>query len=155
MITARVFLLATAGCFIAAQVEAATFSVSTNLPDVHWGVTHGIKPYMACVTARTNKEINFEFYPAGEIANTQEALNAVNSGLADIAYIVMVAETARMPLNGIPMLPGMSSSVRELTSANRNALDAGGVIAKEYEENKIVPLLLNMNRTGFAGGRLV
>lgn len=145
MSTARAFLPATALlCLAAGETRAETFSVSTNLPQTHWGVTQGIDPFMACVTERTGGGITFEFYHSGMIASTQEALNAVNAGLADIAYIVMVAETARMPLNGIPMLPGLSDSVIEMTAANRAALDAEGALASEYRANNIVPLLINM-----------
>lgn len=130
--------------FAASAARADVLSVSTNLHPSHWGVTQGIQPYMACVTNRTAGALRFEFYHSGSIAATHEALNAINGGLVDIAYVVMVAETARMPLNGIPMLPGLSASVLDLTKANRASISKDGKLAAEYSDNQIVPLMVNM-----------
>lgn len=139
LLPAATILLATT-----ALAQADTLTVGTNLPQTHWGVSEGIQPFMECVTDRTKGEIDFEFYHSGMIANTQEALNAVNTKLVDISYVVMVAETARMPLNGIPMLPGLSDSVLEMTVANRAVLDSDSTLAEEYQANSIVPILINM-----------
>lgn len=128
----------------AVAVRAETFIVSTNVPPAHWASTQGAEPWMACVKEATKGDIDFTYFPSGQIAGFFEALNAVNTGLAQIAYIVVSAQTDKMPLNAIPMLPEMGDTVVEMTAANRKALNGGGLLAQEFDKNRIHPLLINM-----------
>jgi TRAP-type C4-dicarboxylate transport system substrate-binding protein len=123
---------------------AETLIVTTNVPPTHWASTQGGEPFMACVKQATNGKIDFNYFPSGQIANFFQSLDAVNKGLAQISYIVVSAQTDKLPLNNIALLPGMGESVVEMTNAYRKAMDADGLLAKEFTQNRIRPLLINM-----------
>jgi TRAP-type transport system periplasmic protein len=127
-----------------AIAQAETLIVTTNVPPAHWASTQGGEPFMACVKQATNGKIDFNYFPSGQIANFFQSLDAVNKGLAQISYIVVSAQTDKLPLNNISLLPGMGESVVEMTNAYRKAIDANGLLAKEYAQNRIRPLLINM-----------
>lgn len=127
---------------IAARGE--TLIVTTNVPPVHWASTQGGEPFMKCVKDVTKNGIDFNYFPSGQIAGFTQSLDAVNKGLAQISYIVVSAQTDKLPLNGIPLLPELGDTVVEMTNAYRKAVDAGGPIADEFTKNRIRPLLINM-----------
>lgn len=132
----------------ASQAQAETFVVTTNLPPTHWGSTQGGVPYMDCVTEATNGEITFDYFHSGQIASFFESLSAVNNGLAQISYIVLSAQTDKLPLTGVTLLPGLGSGALDTTTATRRVLDEPGPIHDEYAANKaankIVPLMINV-----------
>ncbi|RJG03272.1 TRAP transporter substrate-binding protein DctP [Noviherbaspirillum sedimenti] len=137
-------LLAIAAILCPAVTWAETFTVSTALQPKHWGSTHGAEPFMACVKQATKNQIDFTYYPSGQLAKFNQSLSAVNNKLAQISYIVIVTESAKLPLNGIPTLPDMGDTVVQMTNAYRKVLRSGGPLAKEYAANRVVPLLINM-----------
>ncbi|WP_028710339.1 TRAP transporter substrate-binding protein DctP [Paracoccus pantotrophus] len=136
--------IAVAGMMTATVVQAETLIVTTNLTPSHWASTEGGEPFLACVKERTEGQIDFQYYHSGQLANFFESLNAVNSGLAQVSYIVLAAQSDKLPLTGLSMLPGLGSSVAEVVGATRAALDGEGLIAQEYASNNIVPLMVNV-----------
>ncbi len=128
----------------AVAASAQPLIVSTNVPATHWSSVRGGEPWMACVRQATDNAVEFQYFPTGQIANVNNALDALNQGVAQIAYIAVVAYSNKLPLNGISMLPDMGETVVEMTRANRKALDAGGPLLQEFTNNKIRPLLINM-----------
>lgn len=124
--------------------RAETLIVTTNVPPIHWASTQGGEPLMKCVKEATKDGINFNYFPSGQIAGFTQSLDAVNKGLAQISYIVVSAQTDKLPLNGIPLLPELGDSVVEMTNTYRKALNAGGPLADEFTKNRIRPLLINM-----------
>lgn len=123
---------------------AETLVFSSNVPPSHWANAEMIVPFQECVTERTNGEIDFNFFPGGQIANHTASLEALNKGIAQVGYVVVSALTDKMPLSNISMLPGMGSTVVEMTEANRKVIDGDGPLAQEFRQNNIVPLLINM-----------
>ena len=124
--------------------RAETLIVTTNVPPVHWASTQGGEPFMKCVKDATKNGIDFNYFPSGQIAGFTQSLDAVNKGLAQISYIVVSAQTDKLPLNGIPLLPELGNTVVEMTNTYRKAVDAGGPLADEFAKNRIRPLLINM-----------
>jgi len=129
---------------MASATHAEKFIVTTNLTPSHWGSVQGGVPYFACVTEATNGEVEFDYYDSGKLASFFESLNAVNSGIAQISYIVVSAQSDKLPLTGLTMLPGLGKSTVEITNATRAVLEADTVIAQEYASNRIVPLMINI-----------
>jgi TRAP-type C4-dicarboxylate transport system substrate-binding protein len=129
-----------ATCALAAE----KLIVTTNLPPVHWASTQGGEPFMKCVKEATKNEIDFSYFPSGQIASFTKSLDAVNDGLAQVSYIVVSAQSDKLPLNNITMLPEMGNTVGEMTRAYRKALDGNGLLMQEYTKNRIKPLLVNM-----------
>lgn len=126
------------------SASAETLVVTTNLTPTHWGSVEGGQPLMTCIEERTGGDIDFQYYHSGQIANFFEALSAVNSGLAHIGLIVLPAQSDKLPLSGLSLLPGLGDSVVEVVAATRTALDGDGLIAQEYAAADIVPLLINV-----------
>lgn len=68
----------------------------------------------------------------------------MNNGLAQISYLVISALSGKMPITGITILPGLGNNVVEMTKATRKVIDADGPFKKEFADNKVHPLLINM-----------
>ncbi|WP_449415837.1 TRAP transporter substrate-binding protein [Ochrobactrum teleogrylli] len=128
----------------ASTALAEKLIVTTNVPSTHWSSVQVADPFMGCVSERTKGEIEFEYYHSGQLASNTQALDAVNSGLAHISLVVLSAQSDKLPLTGINMLPGLGKSVAEITAATRAELDGGGLMAEEFAKNNIVPLLINV-----------
>jgi TRAP-type C4-dicarboxylate transport system substrate-binding protein len=137
--------LAISGCMtFSSAALAEKLVVTTNLPPTHWASTQGGIPFMKCVTDSTKGEVEFDYYDSGKLANFFESLNAVNNGIAQVSYIVVSAQSDKLPLTGITLLPGLGVSTVDSTVATRKVLDGDGPIAKEYLGNNIVPLMINV-----------
>jgi TRAP-type C4-dicarboxylate transport system substrate-binding protein len=119
-------------------------TMTTNVPPQHWASTQGAEPFMACAKKASNGDIDFSYFPGGQIQNFNNSLDVVNNGLAQISYLVISALSGKLPLNGIPLLPNMGNSVVEMTKANRKVIDAEGPYKKEFTDNKVRPLFINM-----------
>ena len=123
---------------------AEKLTITTNVPPQHWASTQGAEPFMACVKKATNGDLDFGYFPGGQIQNFNNSLDVVNNGLAQISYLVISALSGKMPINGIPLLPNMGNNVVEMTKANRKVIDADGPFKKEFADNKVRPLFINM-----------
>lgn len=132
------------GLAAASPALAETLIFSSNVPPAHWANVEMIVPFQECVTERSNGEIEFNFFPGGQIANHTASLEALNKGLAQVGYVVVSALTDKLPLNNISMLPGMGGTVVEMTAASRKVIDSDGPFAQELRQNNIVPLIINM-----------
>ncbi|WP_197029426.1 TRAP transporter substrate-binding protein DctP [Paracoccus pantotrophus] len=128
----------------ASVAQAEKLIVTTNLPTTHWASVQGAEPFMACVTERTANALEFEYYHSGQLASFFQSLDAVNSGLAQVSYIVVSAQSDKLPLTGLTMMPGLGATASEITAATRAELDGDGPIAKEFAGNNIVPLMINV-----------
>lgn len=125
-------------------LAAEKLIITTNVPAQHWASTQGAEPFMACVKKATSGGIDFNYFPGGQVQNFNNSLDVVNNGLAQISYLVISALSGKMPINGIPMLPAMGDSVVEMTKASRKVIDADGPFKKEFTDNKVRPLFINM-----------
>lgn len=125
-------------------LHAETLTLSTNLAPHHWGTTEGVVPFMECVTHKTDGDVEFEHFHSEQLATFFESLEAVNSGLAQIALIVLPAQSDKLPLIGISQLAALGENTVESTEATRAVLEIEGPIAKEYAANGIVPLMINV-----------
>jgi TRAP-type transport system periplasmic protein len=128
----------------APSAHAETLKLSTNLPVGHSIVKHGIAPWMACVKERSKGELDFNFFPGGQIATAAGSLDAINKGLADLSMIVPSVLSDKIPLSGISLLPDMGDTSVEQVKAFRKVLDAGGPLADEFAANRAKILLAAM-----------
>lgn len=143
---ARNFLAASllSSVALAAPLAAETLTVSHGYTPTHDIVTQGFEPWMACVKEATGGTIDFNYFPSGQIASVHDSVDAVNNGLAHISTAAIGYVTDKMPLSGITMLPGVGGSSVQAVKAFRKMLDDGSAIAGEFEQNKVVPLVINM-----------
>jgi len=139
--------MAMAACLVTISAPAAlaeTLILSTNTAPGHFSVQHGLEPFMQCVTGRSNGGIDFNFFPSAQIASLAGALDAMNDGLAQVAYLAVSGLSDKLPLANITMLPDMGDNVAQMVQAWRKVLADGGPLADELAANNIVPLLVHM-----------
>ncbi|MFV0493285.1 MAG: TRAP transporter substrate-binding protein DctP [Pseudorhodobacter sp.] len=129
---------------IASSVQAKDLTLAHGFNENHFWYTHIIGPMMSCVADRTDGEITFDHYPGGQIVGHSNALDALNSGLTAITPVAIGYHTSEMPLNGIPMLPGLGTSSVQMTGAYRAVLDTQGSMLEEFTSHNVRPLVISM-----------
>lgn len=127
----------------APELHAVELTLATDLSPTHTVSVEGIDVLMNCVTSAAGDEVKFNYFPSGQIAKRNEGISALNNGIADISYTSVGLETAKIPLQGVTMLPGLSKSAEQSVAAWRATLDADGILAQEWKKNGIRPLLIN------------
>lgn len=123
---------------------ADTLTLSHGYPPSHDIVAHAIEPWMQCVEERTDNATSFNYFPSGQIASTKDSLDALNSGLAQVSTAAIGYVTDKMPLSGIAMLPNMGKSSVQAVSAFRSMINRDTPIAKEFKQNSVKPIFINM-----------
>lgn len=126
-----------------APATAETMIVSTLHPETHWAVTQGIVPYMECVKEASGGKLDYNLFASGQIASADASIEALNSGLAQIAYIVASRLTSELPLTNLTQLPNMGNTAAAQVRAFRAQLTDGGPIADEIRGQKLMPLMIN------------
>lgn len=142
-ITHACSMLALMTCATATAAGAETLIVSNGLSPTHVVSTQGFDPWMACVTETTGGEVDFNYFPSGQLAPVAGSIDALNSGLAQVAFISPTNEAGKLPLGGIALLPGIGETSSEMTAAYRKVSDSGGPIAAEIAGNGIHPMIVN------------
>ncbi|WP_417209758.1 TRAP transporter substrate-binding protein DctP [Antarctobacter sp.] len=133
-------LLACAASLTAQGAVAETFVATSSVPPTHWLNTQGMEPLMDCIRERSEGEIDFDFFPAGQIASTAGALDAVTGGLAQLGMIATSANSDRLPLNQITMLPDMGDTAPDIVAAYRKVMAQDGPLARELAAANVLPL---------------
>lgn len=137
-------IVVASSCGVAQGQESIEFTVVHDSPPSHVTVVQGIEPWMSCVDEGTQGQVTFRTYPGGQLASNKEMLNAVNSGIADLAPVPIGYVSDKMPLNTVGMLPGLGGSSQELVNAYSQAIEAGP-LAQEFSANDIVPLWVKLD----------
>lgn len=138
-----ILFLAAAACAMTSTASATTLVVSNGLSPTHAISVHAFEPWMACVTEATGGSVEFNYFPSGQIAPVGGSLDALKSGLAQVAFTSPSNESSKMPLAGIALLPGLGVTSVEMTKLMREVWTAPGPIADELAENEVHPLILN------------
>jgi TRAP-type C4-dicarboxylate transport system substrate-binding protein len=124
--------------------RAETITVTNGLAATHVVSAHGIDPWMACVKQGTKDAVSFNYFPGGQLVTVKNALDSLNKGLSQVAFVSASNEPDKIPLAGVAMLPNMGETATEMVTAWRKVLDTNGVLMAEMTANKIKPLLLNI-----------
>lgn len=135
-------LLSCTGLSLCASAD--TLILSHGYPPRHDVVARGIEPWMKCVKEQARPSLQFKYFPSGQIASAKDSLDAVTSGLAQVSTAPIGYVSDKFPLSGISMLPNMGASSLQSVIAFRSMLDNHSAIAKEFEKNRVVPVLINM-----------
>jgi len=134
-------LMAACCALVALPASAQTsLSVVHGSPVKHVVSILGAEPWMQCVKDKVGKDVDFKYYPAGQISKTPELLRALDSGIADLAPVPIGYVTDEMPLSGVVMLPGLGSTSTEIVTAYSKAIRPGGVLSPEFEKQGLVPI---------------
>ncbi|WP_165789537.1 TRAP transporter substrate-binding protein DctP [Billgrantia endophytica] len=127
----------------AAAAQAQSFSFVHGSPEGHMLSRQGAEPWMECVREESEGEVDFDYYPSGQISSTPELFRALQSRIADVVIIPIGYVSDELPLNGVSMLPGLGSSSKEIVAAYSEAV-RNGVLADEFVSHDIMPLFVSV-----------
>jgi TRAP-type transport system periplasmic protein len=142
-----IYSAATASLLVALSTPAAnaiTLTVADGLGPKHVVAANGIAPWMACVKQGTSDAVDFKYFPSGQLATVSNALDSLNKGIADVAFISASNEPDKLPLTGVVMLPNSGQVAVDSVAAWRKSLDANGPLTAEVNANKFRPMILNV-----------
>lgn len=122
--------------------QAQTLSVVHGSPEGHVLSKQAIEPWMACVLEESGGEVDFDYYPGGQISSTPELFRALQSRIADITMIPIGYVSDELPLSGVSMLPGLGSSSVEIVNAYSKATK-NGLLSEEFASNDLMPLFVS------------
>lgn len=126
----------------ASVANAQTFRVATSLPEKHWYAERGFEAFMSCVKDGTSNEIEFDYFPGGTILKRDQGITGIQEHLAEITFVQIPDESARMPMQGLTLLPGIANSASELSQTFRKLYESGGLFTGEWEAAGVRPLAL-------------
>lgn len=127
---------------VVSSAYAIDMTVSTYHPASHYFTEIGVESWMSCVEDRS--DIEFQFFPGGQIASGENSLDAVNNGLTDVVTIPIGYVSGKMPLSGLSMLPNMGGSADKASRAFREMVESDTYIAEEFAENNITPIMVSL-----------
>jgi TRAP-type C4-dicarboxylate transport system substrate-binding protein len=123
--------------------ESVTVSIADHLPEGHVGSEQGAKFFMDRVVELTGGQVEFEYFPSGQMGSAGDMLTLVEAGTVDIGLVSPTHFDARMPLSGIFALPGLFTSAEQATAAYLEVLEEDGSPLRQvdFENNDLVPLV--------------
>lgn len=134
-----------AGVAVAAAASTASaekFIVAHDLPPQHYMAVRAFEGLMTCVKDGTAGAIEFDYFPGGTVLKRDQGITGIQDGLAQITFVTIGEETARMPMQGVTMLPGFATSATELATAWRKAYSQDGLFTGEWKAMGVRPLSL-------------
>jgi TRAP-type C4-dicarboxylate transport system substrate-binding protein len=123
-----------------AAAQRVTMSVVTGSPPAHILSDGGVKPWMTCVSKAMGDNIQFNYFPNGQLIALRELQPGLENGVADSVPIPVGYVSERLPLNGVSMLPGLGISAREIIGAYSKAIRANAHLAAEFAKINAVPI---------------
>lgn len=126
-----------------AQAESKlVLRFADSLPATHLFTTAVAKPWMDEVTKETNGQVTFEHYPSEQLGKAKDMLSMAQTGVADIAFVVPIYISDKLPLSGVVDLPGGFTSSCDGVKAYWSMATGNGVLAKkEFAPNGVRVLM--------------
>ena len=122
------------------SADARTLTFADSFPAGHYLSEHAMKIWMKRVEELTNGEIDWTYFPAGQIAKAKGTLTAVRDGRIDAAYVGISYFADKLPLNTVSMLPGMTTSSSAGSPAYWQLLKDDTPLREEFLKNNSVPV---------------
>lgn len=95
-----------AGCGgVVEEEETITIRVGSGNPETHDMWEHYVIPITESVTEKTDGRVVFETYAGGELVEYTNEIDAVESGVVDMAMFFPALEPDRMPMGEATLLP--------------------------------------------------
>lgn len=126
------------GAIEPAQAETRTLRLADTLPAAS-SLSQNVAAWAKAIEERSDGRLKIEYYPGSQIVGAKDSLDGVLGGVVDIAYTAPLREEARMPLSGVPALPGLPGGAVALTEAYWE-LTQGTLREVELEPLGVVPL---------------
>ena len=128
--------IAAAGAVVAATLPASaqevyTLRLADQFPLTHIASVVTVQPFIKLLEERAEGRIKIEHYPAQQLAKSAGMLEAVRTGVADIAVQVAGYVSDRIPLSTVVELPSISADIEQCYTAFQ-ALADGPLQEQEY-----------------------
>ena len=143
--TALVLTLPLAACGsddAAADGDTITLRLAHYMPTTHQIAVDGIEVWMKEVEERTDGQVEFDYYPAGQLISAEEMFSSIRSGVVDIgAFVPASAASAELPLSDVPTVPGFDLPDGQVAQAAYWDLLNGALYEEEWSEQEIRPVM--------------
>lgn len=126
------------------HAQQHNITVAANVTQMHWLSTQSYEPLQQCITDGTDGEITFQYFPASQLGDAYQMVEVLNSGLANMSLVSPSFASDRLPLNGIPLLPGLGDSAVDVVESYRAALNEDTLIAKELKDKNVHPIAIHV-----------
>jgi len=128
--------IAAAGAVVAATLPASaqetyTLRLADQFPLTHIASVVTVQPFIKKLEERSEGRIKIEHYPAQQLAKSAGMLEAVRTGVADLAVQVAGYVSDRIPLSTVVELPSISADIEQYYTAFQ-ALADGPLQEQEY-----------------------
>jgi TRAP-type C4-dicarboxylate transport system substrate-binding protein len=115
-----------------------TLRLADSLPANHIFTAAVAQPWMEEVTKQTNGKVTFEHYPAEQLGKAKDMLSMTQTGVADVAFVVPIYISDKLPLSGVVDLPSGFARSCDGMEAYWSLATGDGVLAKkEFGPNGI------------------
>lgn len=132
-----------AACAMAALIaggaqaqETIMLRVADSLPAGHYIARYAAQAWMDSVVERTGGQVSFQHFPAGQLGGAGDMLTMLETGVADVTYVVPAYLSQRLPLSMVGNLPADYAHPCDGTRAFWSLISEGGALW----ERELVPL---------------
>lgn len=135
------FAAVVAAGMIASQAAAdvVTVRISEHFPITHLGSRVGAQAFIQRVEELAPGRVRFEHYPGEQLARAAGQLDAVRTGVADMAVVGLVYVTGQMPLSTVVEIPGLYVNAMQGARAFAH-LARNDLLEMEYLPHGVRPL---------------
>lgn len=121
------------------SADSRTLSIGDFFSTEHLFTLEGTIPWMEIVQEKTNGTIRFSHFPSSQAAPASGLLDAVNSGVLDMALIGPAYHSEHLTLNSLIALPGLYNSAEEGSAALQEMMKEGA-LREEFLAAGVVPI---------------
>ncbi|KUO65057.1 MAG: hypothetical protein APF84_07425 [Gracilibacter sp. BRH_c7a] len=127
--------------------EDISLTLASFWPENHFVEASGNLYFMKRVEELSEGKITFEYHPGSVLGSAQDAIEMINSGVADIAAVCPTYLSGAMPLSNVSALPGAITTGEHGTLVlHRLVTDRDSIFFKnDFERNDIIPLVAATN----------
>ena len=127
--------------------EDISLTLASFWPENHFVEASGNLYFMSRVEELSEGKITFEYHPGSVLGSAQDAIEMINTGVADIAAVCPTYLAGAMPLSNVAALPGAITTGEHGTlTLHKLVSDRDGIFFKtDFERNKIIPLVSGTN----------
>ena len=115
----------------AQEQEVYTLRLADQFPLTHIASVVTVQPFIEKLEERSEGRIEIEHYPAQQLAKATGMLEAVRTGVADLAVQVAGQVSDRLPLSTVVELPSISADIEQCYEAFQTLAD-GPLQEMEY-----------------------
>lgn len=116
--------------------EKVTLRVADSLPTGHYIARFATAKWMEAVTRLSGGKVEFQYFPAGQLGKAGDMLSMLETGVADVTYVVPAYLSQRLPLSMVANLPAEYSNPCTGTEAFWEMTQEGGAL----REHELAPL---------------